>query len=144
MATASSASILQLQVSALENIKSRRLLLLHHRFPPSSSGINESQISSPRRWSALGAKGGIEVLPTDDETVSGFSGCKGCGREEIEKGCNGEGRIEGGIGSVPGFNWWPIKAYRPCPGYLASGGRYRRSGQSMDEVISGTDPNTPA
>ncbi|ONK55469.1 uncharacterized protein A4U43_UnF2930 [Asparagus officinalis] len=64
-------------------------------------------------------------------------GCRTCGREEIEKGCNGEGRIQGGIATVPGFGWWPIKAYRPCPGFTASGGRYRRRGQSMDEVASG-------
>lgn len=55
----------------------------------------------------------------------------------MEKGCNGEGRIQGGIATVPGFGWWPIKAYRPCPAFLASGGRYRRRGQSMDEVASG-------
>ncbi|XP_027920417.1 uncharacterized protein LOC114178609 isoform X2 [Vigna unguiculata] len=66
------------------------------------------------------------------------SGCKACGREEIEQGCNGEGRIQGGIATVPGFGWWPIKAYRPCPAFVASGGRYRRQGQSMDEVVSGS------
>jgi hypothetical protein len=66
------------------------------------------------------------------------SGCKACGNEEIEKGCNGEGRMQGGIATVPGFGWWPIKAYRPCPGFVASGGRYRRQGQSMDEVVSGS------
>ncbi|XP_065858566.1 uncharacterized protein [Euphorbia lathyris] len=65
-------------------------------------------------------------------------GCKACGREEIERGCNGEGRIQGGIATVPGFGWWPIKAYRPCPGFVSSGGRYRRKGQSMDEVVSGS------
>ncbi|KAJ8768571.1 hypothetical protein K2173_022683 [Erythroxylum novogranatense] len=64
-------------------------------------------------------------------------GCKACGGEEIEKGCNGEGRIQGGIATVPGFGWWPIKAYRPCPSFVASGGRYRRQGQSMDEVAFG-------
>lgn len=64
-------------------------------------------------------------------------GCKGCGRDEVERGCNGEGRIQGGIAAVPGFGWWPIKAYRPCPGFVASGGRYRRQGQSMDDVASG-------
>ncbi|XP_039166943.1 actin cytoskeleton-regulatory complex protein pan1 isoform X2 [Eucalyptus grandis] len=64
-------------------------------------------------------------------------GCKACGREELERGCNGEGRIQGGIATVPGFGWWPIKAYRPCPGFVASGGRYRRQGQSMDEVAFG-------
>ncbi|XP_022738629.1 uncharacterized protein LOC111291252 [Durio zibethinus] len=68
---------------------------------------------------------------------SPFRGCKACGREELERGCNGEGRIQGGIATVPGFGWWPIKAYRPCPGFVASGGRYMRRGQSMDDVASG-------
>ncbi|XP_078175207.1 uncharacterized protein LOC144568712 [Carex rostrata] len=68
----------------------------------------------------------------------GFRGCKACGKEEIESGCNGEGRIQGGIATVPGFSWWPIKAYRPCPGFVSSGGRYRRQGQTMDEVVSGS------
>ncbi|XP_021757694.1 uncharacterized protein LOC110722714 [Chenopodium quinoa] len=72
-----------------------------------------------------------------DSLPSNFSGCKGCGKEEIESGCNGEGRIQGGIATIPGFGWWPIKAYRPCPGFLASGGNYRRRGQSMDEVAFG-------
>ncbi|XP_059318820.1 uncharacterized protein LOC132069495 [Lycium ferocissimum] len=63
--------------------------------------------------------------------------CQGCGRMEKESGCNGEGRIQGGIATVPGFGWWPIKAYRPCPAFVASGGRYKRFGQSMDEVVSG-------
>jgi len=37
-----------------------------------------------------------------------------------------EGRIAGGIGAVPGFGWWPIKAYRPCPALEASGRGYTR------------------
>ncbi|XP_031376470.1 uncharacterized protein LOC116192153 isoform X1 [Punica granatum] len=74
-------------------------------------------------------------IETSDDVP--FRGCKACGREEIERGCNGEGRIQGGIATVPGFGWWPIKAYRPCPGFIASGGRYFRRGQSMDEVASG-------
>ncbi|KAK4802605.1 hypothetical protein SAY86_000808 [Trapa natans] len=72
-----------------------------------------------------------------DEVPFSGSGCKACGRAEVERGCNGEGRIQGGIATVPGFGWWPIKAYRPCPGFVASGGRYFRRGQSMDEVVSG-------
>ncbi|KAH0885769.1 hypothetical protein HID58_061865 [Brassica napus] len=52
-------------------------------------------------------------------------------------GCSGDGRIQGGIATVPGFGWWPIKAYRPCPGFVEAGGRYRRIGQSMDEVAFG-------
>ncbi|KAK1382313.1 Transcriptional coactivator p15 (PC4) family protein (KELP) [Heracleum sosnowskyi] len=74
------------------------------------------------------------VSKSEPDPVSPLSGCKACGKEEIESGCNGEGRIQGGIATVPGFGWWPIKAYRPCPGFVASGGRYMRQGQSMDEV----------
>ncbi|KAJ1408196.1 hypothetical protein SESBI_23729 [Sesbania bispinosa] len=76
-------------------------------------------------------------VPDQSEYAANQRGCKACGREEVEKGCNGEGRIQGGIATVPGFGWWPIKAYRPCPGFVASGGRYRRQGQSMDEVAFG-------
>ncbi|KAK0587607.1 hypothetical protein LWI29_025670 [Acer saccharum] len=84
-----------------------------------------------------------EAAPVQSESATQeadqlpFRGCKACGRDELERGCNGEGRIQGGIATVPGFGWWPIKAYRPCPGFVASGGRYRRRGQSMDEVVSG-------
>ncbi|KAK2664342.1 hypothetical protein Ddye_002916 [Dipteronia dyeriana] len=84
-----------------------------------------------------------EAAPVQSESATQeadqlpFRGCKACGREELVWGCNGEGRIQGGIATVPGFGWWPIKAYRPCPGFVASGGRYRRRGQSMDEVVSG-------
>ncbi|KAL5227589.1 hypothetical protein ABZP36_015854 [Zizania latifolia] len=77
----------------------------------------------------------IGIQPDDAECL--HRGCRGCGREELERGCNGEGRIQGGIAIVLGFGWWPIKAYRPCPGFAASGGRYRRQGQSMDDVASG-------
>ncbi|KAF3448728.1 hypothetical protein FNV43_RR09441 [Rhamnella rubrinervis] len=73
----------------------------------------------------------------EDTDTLPLRGCKACGREEVERGCNGEGRIQGGIATIPGFGWWPIKAYRPCPGFLASGGRYRRRGQNMDEVAFG-------
>ncbi|URE34952.1 hypothetical protein MUK42_03299 [Musa troglodytarum] len=75
--------------------------------------------------------------PVEGTEEPQFRGCKSCGREEIEKGCNGKGRIQGGIATVPGFGWWPIKAFRPCPGFVASGGLYRRQGQSMDEVAFG-------
>ncbi|GAB4834578.1 hypothetical protein Ancab_032837 [Ancistrocladus abbreviatus] len=74
---------------------------------------------------------------TEDLDALSLRGCEACGREEIERGCNGEGRIQGGIATIPGFGWWPIKAYRPCPGFVASGGRYKRRGQSMDEVAFG-------
>ncbi|XP_074265001.1 uncharacterized protein LOC141587415 [Silene latifolia] len=82
---------------------------------------------------------GLPSSPTDPANSDSlpFNGCKGCGKEQIESGCNGEGRIQGGIATFPGFGWWPIKAYRPCPGFVASGGSYRRRGQSLDEVAFG-------
>jgi len=51
--------------------------------------------------------------------------------------CDGSGRITGGIGAV--LDWWPIKAYRPCPNFLESGGLYQRSGQGLDEIAFGRD-----
>ncbi|XP_051130074.1 uncharacterized protein LOC127250707 [Andrographis paniculata] len=102
-------------------------------------------VSSPESAAVVDEDAEERETSSDDEiplataggSVTSLAGCKACGRDEIENGCNGEGRIQGGIATVPGFGWWPIKAYRPCPAYLASGGRYRRSGQSMDEVVSG-------
>lgn len=100
----------------------------------SSSSVVEEQQDSP---SAMLVDSVDDDGNDPDALPLNFSGCKGCGREQIESGCNGEGRIQGGIATIPGFGWWPIKAYRPCPGFLASGGNYRRRGQSMDEVAFG-------
>ena len=55
----------------------------------------------------------------------------GCGS------CDGEGRIIGGMGSLPGFGWWPIKAYRPCPNFVESGKQYQRKGQITDDIMFG-------
>jgi len=121
--------------------------LLHRKHAPtgargslacSSSGTSSSSSSSVVTKDEEGvtspAPAAVRYDYKDDPN---FRGCKGCGREETERGCNGEGRIMGGIAAVPLFGWWPIKAYRPCPGFVASGGRYRRYGQSMDDVIAG-------
>ncbi len=51
--------------------------------------------------------------------------------------CDQEGRIVGGLGSVPGFGWWPIKAYRPCPGLDQAGMEYVRKGQATNEMLFG-------
>ncbi|KAI4315545.1 hypothetical protein L6164_028342 [Bauhinia variegata] len=102
---------------------------------PSSTALVEDDPSS---LDALA----VQSEPTAEDTREIPRSCKACGREEIEKGCNGEGRIQGGIATIPGFGWWPIKAYRPCPGFVASGGRYRRQGQSMDEVAFGSGGET--
>ncbi|KAI0562677.1 hypothetical protein FGB62_55g054 [Gracilaria domingensis] len=62
--------------------------------------------------------------------------CPACGRAEgVAGGCDGTGRIAGGLGAV--VNWWPIKAYRPCPEYLKAKKTYKRSGQSLEEIAFG-------
>lgn len=56
-----------------------------------------------------------------------------CSGEYAEKGCDGTGRISGGVGAV--LPWFPVKVYRPCPSFLAAGYQYRREGQTMDQVL---------
>lgn len=51
--------------------------------------------------------------------------------------CDGTGRIMGGLGSVPGFGWWPIKAYRPCGKLAGAGLSYKRKGQDLDGILFG-------
>eukprot|EP00887_Chlorella_sp_A99_P003018 scaffold9.g3018.t1 len=67
--------------------------------------------------------------------------CPTCGAALADKpsGCDGTGRIMGGLGAVPGFGWCPIKAYRPCPKLNEAGIRYQRKGQVTDEVLFGRD-----
>ena len=85
----------------------------------------------------------VVMQAADDEaTVSTAqslspTACQACGKAEKVGGCNGEGRILGGLGAVPGFGWFPIKAYRPCPAFVDAGGRYKRQGQSLEEVAFG-------
>lgn len=44
-------------------------------------------------------------------------------------------RILGGIPTI--LPWWPIKPYRPCPNFIANGGKYSRIGQPLDEIAFG-------
>ncbi|GBG71308.1 hypothetical protein CBR_g8730 [Chara braunii] len=96
----------------------------------SSSALRESGVTSTSA-SASASDG------TDRSTTAAGGGCPGCGAAEISRGCDGEGRIQGGIANIPGFRWWPIKVYRPCSNWELSGKRYRRKGQSLDEVAYG-------
>lgn len=62
--------------------------------------------------------------------------CEGCGREGgAATRCDGNGKIIGGLGAV--FAWWPIKAYRPCPDFVKAKKKYRRAGQSLEEIAFG-------
>ena len=55
-------------------------------------------------------------------------------------GCNGNGRVLGGLAAIELFSWWPIKAYRPCPECAKRGVRYERSGQTLDEIAFKKNP----
>lgn len=55
-------------------------------------------------------------------------------------GCDGNGRAIGGLAAIPLFEWWPIKAYRPCPKCAEAGIRYSRTGQSLDEIVFKKNP----
>jgi hypothetical protein len=58
-----------------------------------------------------------------------------CSGEYLSQGCDGTGKIQGGIATISLFSWWPIKVFRPCPAYLAAGYQYKREGQTMDQVL---------
>lgn len=64
--------------------------------------------------------------------------CSGAFRS---KGCDGNGKIQGGIATIPLLSWWPIKVYRPCPAYLQAGYVYRREGQTLEQVLF-SEPST--
>jgi hypothetical protein len=64
-----------------------------------------------------------------------------CTGSYLVKGCDGTGKIQGGIATYPLFSWWPIKVYRPCPAYLQAGYQYRREGQTLDQVLF-SEPST--
>ena len=51
--------------------------------------------------------------------------------------CDGSGRVAGGLGAV--FDFFPIKAYKPCPRFIERGEIYSRAGQPLDEIAFGRD-----
>ena len=63
--------------------------------------------------------------------------CDSCGVAREKMQCDETGRIQGGLAAIPLFSWWPIKAYRPCPGLIESGGTYTRKGQDVDSILWG-------
>mmetsp|Transcript_8651 Transcript_8651/g.14398 ORF Transcript_8651/g.14398 Transcript_8651/m.14398 type:complete len:186 (-) Transcript_8651:175-732(-) len=62
-----------------------------------------------------------------------------CNGEYKDQGCDGSGKIQGGIALY--LKWWPIKVFRPCPAYLQAGYQYRREGQTLDQVLF-SEPST--
>ena len=76
--------------------------------------------------------------PDGDASKGACSGsCDSCGLAKEKMQCDGSGRIQGGMGAIPLFAWWPIKAYRPCPGLIDNGGVYTRKGQDVNAILWG-------
>lgn len=90
-----------------------------------------------------GEGNGEGVTSTTTTTTTAFGTLSGESTLRVVKKCpdcdlcDGSGRILGGIGTV--LEWWPIKAYRPCPNLIERGGRYDRAGQGLDEIAFGRD-----
>lgn len=97
---------------------------------------------APRRAAGLAARAaGDGGEPAGAAPASGEAPkadvCALCG--SADKKCDGTGRVAGGLGAVLGWEWWPIRAYRPCPELIARGGTYTKAGQDIDEVLFGND-----
>lgn len=109
------------------------------RYISARKGIFTSHIEMKNRIVFVSSTGADEGTESTSEAGAQKEVCKTCGvaKNEMAFGCDGSGRIMGGIGAVPGFGWWPIKAYRPCGKAVDAGVTYQRKGQGVDEVMFG-------
>lgn len=83
-------------------------------------------------------RGGVVVRAERDDAAAACAGsCDSCGLTKDKMQCDGSGRIQGGLAAIELFSWWPIKAYRPCPGLIESGGVYTRKGQDVNTIWFG-------
>jgi hypothetical protein len=72
-----------------------------------------------------------EVLqPPPSGPCPNFPKCSG---EYREKGCDGSGRMIGGLGAIPGLGWWPIKVR---PFLFSRGERERESSEALPRYLS--------
>lgn len=99
-------------------------------------------VSPPHVRSLRVSKRSVAVQSSSSATETSTSDanvCSTCGiaKDKMAFGCDGSGRIMGGLASIPGFGWWPIKAYRPCGKAVEAGIEYKRKGQGVDEVMFG-------
>lgn len=106
-----------------------------HQYP----SISSNSTNLPSQFTQTPPPMSPPPQPTTTPTPSSTNVCQFCGidKSKIPRGCDQEGRVIGGMGSIPGFRWWPIKAYRPCPRAGEAGKSYSRKGQVIDEVLFG-------
>ena len=106
----------------------------------SSSSSSQKQKQKQRRnvvvVFAEAAESNNDSNNNNEKQCTGGS-CDSCGVAREKMQCDGTGRIQGGLAAIPLFSWWPIKAYRPCPGLIESGGTYTRKGQDVDSILWG-------
>ena len=105
-----------------------------------SSSSSSSQKQKQRRnvvVFAEGAESNNNSNNNNEEKQCTGGSCDSCGVAREKMQCDGTGRIQGGLAAIPLFSWWPIKAYRPCPGLIESGGTYTRKGQDVDSILWG-------
>ncbi|DBA94809.1 hypothetical protein WJX77_004797 [Trebouxia sp. C0004] len=95
--------------------------------------------SQLQTWGALSprARSLVRSATQESEAEKCADICPTCGVDNANrpKGCDGQGRIAGGLGAVVG--WFPIKAYRPCPAAVKGNISYIRKGQITDDVLFG-------
>ena len=104
------------------------------------SSSSSSQKQKQRRTVVVfaeGAESNNNSNNNNEEKQCTGGSCDSCGVAREKMQCDGTGRIQGGLAAIPLFSWWPIKAYRPCPGLIESGGTYTRKGQDVDSILWG-------
>lgn len=105
---------------------------------PSATAMQRPRLLSPAAVSGVVQQSRL-VARAGGEQGASMNVCKTCGVDlsKAPSGCDGEGRIIGGLAAIPGFGWWPIKAYKPCGGLSAAGMDYVRKGQPTNEMLFG-------
>ncbi|ACO69451.1 predicted protein [Micromonas commoda] len=106
---------------------------------PLTATLLHSKYRRPTYTASKGSsRGNLLTVRAESKDQAGCTGsCDSCGLAKEKMQCDGSGRIIGGMGAIPLFSWWPIKAYRPCPGLIESGGVYVRKGQDVDGILFG-------
>mmetsp|Transcript_10550 Transcript_10550/g.28867 ORF Transcript_10550/g.28867 Transcript_10550/m.28867 type:complete len:151 (+) Transcript_10550:39-491(+) len=124
------------------------MISLRHSVPPSSHQARPQmpiRPAGPRSHRRALAGRPLQRAQVNEETAPAPAtpqdpnACSMCGAplNEKQSGCDGEGRVVGGLSVIPGFGWWPIKAYRPCPELDKRGIDYVRKGQALNDVMFG-------
>ena len=123
--------------SSLSSSSSRSSLRKKTNRKKISSSSSSSQKQKQRNVKVVFAEAAESNNNSNNNEKQCTGSCDSCGVAREKMQCDGTGRIQGGLAAIPLFSWWPIKAYRPCPGLIESGGTYTRKGQDVDSILWG-------